>query len=151
MSGSLFRRRSKINLLDDALHALNRAAAAAARDGVQAVEPKHILAGVLSERDPVFQDVCERMNLSLSALPSGFTDAPGTYEGHLPYAPSSHDLLTAAVDFMTTHGHSGVTSLHLFVGALGAGDPQIEMALKPWDLERGRFEDEVVATFARSE
>ncbi|MGI9626515.1 MAG: Clp protease N-terminal domain-containing protein [Longimicrobiales bacterium] len=130
---------------------MNRAAAAAARDGVEAVEPKHILAGVLSEGDPVFQEILGRLDLPLAALPSGFTDAPGTYEGHLPYTPPSHDLLTAAVDFMTAHQHGGVSSVHLFVGALSVGDPQIDAALEPWDLDGGRFEDEVRATLAPKE
>ena len=130
---------------------MNRAAAAAARDGVEAVEPKHILAGVLSERDPRFQEVCEKLDLALDALPPGFTDAPGTYEGHLPYTPASHDLLTAAVEFMTAHQHGGVSSVHLFVGALKVGDPQVDAALEPWGLDKGGFEDEVRAALSSAE
>lgn len=137
-----------INLLDDALHALNRAAAAAAREGQEAVAPHHILAGVVSENDPAFEDLCTRMDLEVADLPEAFRDAPATYEGHLPFTDASHAVLTAAVDYSSEREHQGVSSLHLFVGLVKTPTDDVTAALAVWDLDEDILVEEVEQAFA---
>ena len=139
-----------INLLDDAVHALNRSAAAAARDGLETVEPKHILAGVISENDLSFDEACGRLGVSASSLPTAYADVPSTYEGHLPFSPASQDVLTAAVEFASANGHEGVASLHLFLGLLQIADAEVEGVLETWDLDAERVAAEVNRTFAET-
>jgi len=137
-----------INLLDDAVHALNRSAAAAARDGLDTVEPKHILAGVISEKDSVFEDACDALDLPTSSLPKSYSDVPSTYEGHLPFSEGSHDVLTAAVDFASDKGHDGVTSLHLFVGLAQTQDAAVHGAIEDWNLDLDALLAEVDRRFS---
>ncbi|NNF26804.1 MAG: hypothetical protein HKN73_06280 [Gemmatimonadetes bacterium] len=133
----------KINLLDDALHALNRAAAVAARSGHDAVAPDHILAGVLSEATPAFQEMCTRLELDPQVLDEGLRDAPPTYEGHLPFTEASHRVLTVAVDHAQMQGHEGVTSLHLFLGLLRSGLPEVDQGLDGWAVDSGDVANEI--------
>ena len=93
-----------INLSEDAVHALNRSAAAAARDGEEAVAPIHVLAGCLSEKHGTLVDALEGIGLATEDLPSELLDLPRTYEGHLPFTPESHDALAAAVEFGESRG-----------------------------------------------
>ncbi|MDH3222945.1 MAG: hypothetical protein OEO23_04450 [Gemmatimonadota bacterium] len=137
-----------INLLDDALHALNRAAAAAARVGQQAVAPEHILAGVISEGGAAFEEACERLELDLELLSEDLRSVPSTYEGHLPFTETSHAVLAAAVNHSQTHQHGGVTSLHLFLGLLRAAGSDVQAALKPWDVDADDVADEINSAFA---
>lgn len=137
-----------INLLDDALHALNRAAAVAARAGHDAVAPAHILAGVISEAAPAFEEMCKRLELDPQALPERLRDAPPTYEGHLPFTDASHRVLTIAVDHGQAEGHDGVTSLHLFLGLLRSGLPEVDEALTDWPVDSGDVEEELHTAFA---
>jgi ATP-dependent Clp protease ATP-binding subunit ClpA len=139
-----------INLLDDALHALNRAAAAAAREGKDAVAPKHILAGVVSENDTAFEDLCSRMELEVADLAEHLRDVPTTYEGHLPFTDASHEVLTAAVDYSSERDHQGVSSLHLFMGLVRAPTPEVAEALDIWDMDEEILAREVERTFAES-
>ncbi len=137
-----------INLLDDALHALNRAAAAAARVGQEAVAPEHILAGVLSEGGTAFEDLCDRLELDIELLSEDLRFVPSTYEGHLPFTEASHAVLAAAVNHSQTHLHDGVTSLHLFLGLLRAAGSDVQTALKPWNVDAEDVADEVNRAFA---
>ena len=132
-----------INLLDDALHALNRAAAQAALQGLEAVEPIHILAGVLSEGAAALEETLGRLGVSPADVSPELLDAPATYEGHLPYASPSHDVLTVAVDSATDWGHEGVTSLHLLHGLIQTRDGEVARALAVWDLDGDRLAEEI--------
>ena len=124
-----------INLLDDALHALNRAAAVAAREGYEAVSPEHILAGVISESAPGFREMCDRLDLDPEQLADDLRDAPPTYEGHLPFTEASHRVLTIAVEHAQNGGHDGVTSSHLFLGLLRGGLPEVNRKLDGWAVD----------------
>lgn len=124
-----------INLSEDAVHALNRSAAAAARDGDEAVAPIHILAGVVSERDPALLAAVQGIGLSLEDLPPDLLDAPATYGGHLPFTPESHQALAAAVEFAGDHGGSATTSAHLLLGVAQTRPPDCSEALDGWGLE----------------
>jgi len=124
-----------IQLAEEAVHALNRAAAAAARDGAQAVEPRHILAGVASHGEPALLRAVERLGLEIGDLPDDFTNLPVTHENHIPFSPSSHAALAAAVEFSSARGCPATTGVHLLLGVAGAGDPESDRVLAAWGLE----------------
>lgn len=133
----------KINLSEDAVHALNRSAAAAAREGAEAVEPQHILAGVLSEGGSDLVSACERLGLDLAELPDSMTDLPRTYEGHLPFALLSHKLLEAAIDFASDRGSTETTTAHLLLGVLRAGNARTAAVLEAWGLKEMALAEEL--------
>jgi len=128
-----------INLSEDAVHALNRSAAAAAREGAEAVTPRHVLAGVLSERDPALLNVLASLGLKTGDLPPDLLDLPSTYEGHLPFTPESHAVLAAAVESAAEESEragrsAATTSAHLLLGVARAADPQSSEELARWGL-----------------
>ncbi len=133
-----------INLAEDAVHALNRAAAAAAREGAEATTPRHILAGALSQRDRALLAVLAELSLDLEALPEPMRDAPETYEGHLPFTPSAHKVLAAAIEVGTAGGHRATASSHLLLGVARAGDEEVRAVLEAW----GMREDALAAALA---
>lgn len=124
-----------IQLAEEAVHALNRAAAAAARDGAATVEPRHVLAGVLSHGEPALLRVADRLGLEFDDLPDGFADLPVTHENHIPFSASSHEALAAAVEFSSTHGPEATNGVHLLLGVAGVGDPESDRVLADWGLE----------------
>lgn len=132
-----------INLAEETVHALNRAAAAAARDGAQTVEPRHLLAGVLSHREPAVVDVVERLGLDLDDVPEGFAELPVTHENHIPFSPSSHKALADAVEVSTTHGSPATTGVHLLLGVAAVGDPASNRVLAAWGLEASALRREL--------
>ena len=140
-----------INLLDDALHALNRAAAAAAREGKDAVAPEHILAGVISENASDFEELCARLGLETADLPETLTDVPITYEGHLPFTDASHEVLTVAVEHSAERNHEGVTSLHLFLGLARSEDEAVIRSLSTWDLDEAMVAAELDRAYQEAE
>ena len=123
-----------INLSEDAVHALNRSAAAAARDGEEAVAPIHVLAGVLSEKDAVLLAALEGIGLTTGDLPPDLLDLPRTYEGHLPFTPDSHEVLAAAVEFGESQG-GPTTSAHLLLGVARTRAPDCSETLDGWGLD----------------
>lgn len=123
-----------INLSEDAVHALNRSAAAAARDGEEAVAPIHVLAGVLSENDPALLAALEGIGLTADDLPPDLLDLPRTYEGHLPFTPDSHEVLAAAVEFGESRG-GPTTSGHLLLGVARTRAPDCSETLDGWGLD----------------
>ncbi|MCY4400722.1 MAG: hypothetical protein OXE96_15490 [Gemmatimonadetes bacterium] len=129
-----------INLADDAIHALNRAAAAAAREGMDSITPRHVLAGIISQGDPDLLRVLDRLGLDPHALPQSMRNLPQTYEGHLPFTPASHDVLGAAVGFESGSDGIATTSGHLLLGVVQAGDPESRAALEPWGLDEAALE-----------
>ena len=126
-----------INLADDAVHALNRAAAAAAREGGEAIAPCHILAGVISQGDPELLKILEQLELDPATLPDPMRDLPETYEGHLPFTPASHEVLAAAVEAASTPEHGATTGAHLLLGVARAGGPRSGATLHEWGLNPG--------------
>ena len=132
-----------INLADDAVHALNRAAAVAARDGAEAITPRHVLAGTLSQRDPALLEVLAALDLALDALPEPMRDAPQVYGGHLPFTPPAHDVLAAAIEHASDASGPGVptTSAHLLVGVAQAGDDETRGVLDGWGLDPEELAD----------
>lgn len=133
-----------INLADDAVHALNRASAAAAREGADAITPRNILAGVISQRAPDLLGALGRLGLDLEALPEDMRDLPETYHGHLPFTPDAHDVLAAAVTAAAESGGGATTSGHLLLGVVQAGDASPRQTLEEWGLE----EDVLAAALA---
>ena len=129
-----------INLADDAIHALNRAAAAAARERRDTIAPGHILAGIISQRDPDLLRVLEQLGLDAQALPESMRNLPETYEGHLPFTPASHDVLAAAVGFAAEPEGAATTSGHLLLAVVQAGDPESRAALESWGLDEAALE-----------
>ena len=123
-----------INLSEDAVHALNRSAAAAARDGEEAVAPIHVLAGVLSEKDVALLAALEGIGLTTGDLPQDLLDLPRTYEGHLPFTPDSHEVLAAAVEFGESQG-GPTTSAHLLLGVARTRAPDCSETLNGWGLD----------------
>lgn len=109
-----------INLTEDAVHALNRAAAAAAREDREAIAPGHILAGTISQRDPGLIEALDELALVLDALPEHLRDAPEVYGGHLPFTPDAHEVLAAAIE--SAGPGNPTASAHLLVGVAKAGD-----------------------------
>lgn len=132
-----------IQLAEEAVHALNRAAAAAARDGTPTVEPRHILAGVVSHGEPALLRVAERLGLEIGDLPDGFADLPVTHENHIPFSSSSHEALAAAVEFSSAHGRPATTGVHLLLGVAGVGDPESDRVLAAWGLEASALSREL--------
>ncbi len=124
-----------INLADDAVHALNRAAAVAAREGGESIAPRHILAGVLSQRDPALLDALAELGLDLEALPEPLRDAPETYGGHLPFTPAGHEVLAAAIEASSAKGDDATGSSHLLLGVAKAGDDETRAVLEEWGME----------------
>lgn len=124
-----------INLSEDAVHALNRSAAAAARDGDEAVAPIHVLAGVLSEQDADLLAAVQGIGLSLEEAPQELVDAPATYGGHLPFTPEAHEALATAVEFAGNHGEGATTSAHLLLGVAQRRPADCAEALDGWGLE----------------
>lgn len=133
-----------INLADDAVHALNRASAAAAREGAEAISPGNILAGVVSQRAPHLLEILGRLGLELDALPEEMRDLPETYHGHLPFTPDAHEVLAAAVTAATESGGGATTSGHLLLGVARAGDASSRRAMEEWGLA----EDALAAALA---
>ncbi len=133
-----------INLADDAVHALNRASAAAARDGAEAISPHNILAGVVSQRAPGLLELLDPLGLELEALPEDMRDLPETYHGHLPFTPDAHEVLAAAVTAASESGGGATTSSHLLLGVARAGDASSRQALEEWGLA----EDALAAALA---
>ncbi len=124
-----------INLAEDAIHALNRAAAVAAREGADATTPRHILAGVLSQRDPALVAALAELSLDLDALPEPMRNAPETYGGHLPFTPPAHEVLSAAIEASTAAGRDATASGHLLVGIATAGDEEARGVVEEWGMD----------------
>lgn len=124
-----------INLAEDAVHALNRAAAVAAREGGESIAPRHILAGALSQRDPALLDALTELELDLEALAEPMRDAPETYEGHLPFTQPGHEVLAAAIEAGSATGADATGSAHLLLGVAKAGDDESRAVLREWGLE----------------
>lgn len=133
-----------INLAEDAVHALNRAAAAAAREGAEATAPRHILAGALSQRDGALLAALAELSLDLEALPEPMRDAPETYGGHLPFTPSAHEVLAAAIEASTAGRHPATASAHLLLGVARVGDEDARTVLEEWGMK----EDALAAVLA---
>ncbi len=123
-----------INLAEDSVHALNRAAAAAAREDHEATGPRHILVGVLSQRDPALLEILDAMGLDPDALPAELRDAPETFGGHLPFTPAAHEVLAAAIESSTTEGFAATDTPHLLLGAAQRGDDECRGILDEWGL-----------------
>ncbi len=123
-----------INLEDDAVHALNRAAAAAAREASEAIAPRHILAGTISQADPNLLDILTQLDLDPETLPESLRNLPETYEGHLPFTPAAHEVLAAAVRVAAAAEPGATTSTHLLLGVARAGGPRSSAALHDWGL-----------------
>lgn len=121
-----------INLTEDAVHALNRAAAAAARDDREAVAPGHILAGAISQRDPALVEALDRLSLDIDALPEHIRDAPEVYGGHLPFTPDAHEVLAAAIE--SAGPGNPTASAHLLVGVAKTGDDESRSVLEGWGM-----------------
>ena len=136
-----------INLADDAIHALNRASAAAARKGTEAITPTDILAGSVSQRDPRLLEILDRLGLELESLPEELRDLPETYQGHLPFTPDSHEVLAAAVTAAES-GNGATTSGHLLLGVARAGDMGARKTLEEWGLDADAFGDALAAALA---
>ena len=128
-----------INLADDAIHALNRASAAAARKGTEAITPADILAGSVSQRDPHLLELLDQLGLELDSLPEEMRDLPETYHGHLPFTPDSHEVLAAAVTAAAESGNGATTSGHLLLGVARAGDQATGRTLDQWGLDADAF------------
>ena len=124
-----------INLAEDAVHALNRAAAAAAREGGESIAPRHILAGAISQRDPALLDALTELELEVEALPEPMRNAPETYEGHLPFTLEGHEALAAAIEASSATGADATGSPHLLLGVAKAGDDESRAVLEEWGLE----------------
>ena len=137
-----------INLADDAIHALNRASAAAAREGTEAITPTDILAGTVSQRDPRLLEILDQLEIDLESLPEQMRDLPETYHGHLPFTPDSHEVLAAAVTAADESGSGATTSGHLLLGVARAGDATAREALQAWGLEAAALADALAATLA---
>lgn len=129
-----------INLADDSVHALNRAAAAAARRGREAIAPRDVLSGVVSQADPELVEVLEELEMGLGALPGSMRDVPETYEGHLPFDPVAHLVLAAAVEAASSSGGGATTCAHLLLGVARAGGPKCSAALHDWGLDPDALE-----------
>ena len=136
-----------INLADDAIHALNRASAAAARKGTEAITPTDILAGSVSQRDPRLLEVLDELGLKVESLPEEMRDLPETYQGHLPFTPDSHEVLAAAVTAAEA-GDGATTSGHLLLGVASAGDAAAQKALEEWGLDADALADALAAALA---
>lgn len=122
-----------IDFAEDAIHALNRAAAAAAREDGEAIAPGHILAGAISERDPALLAALEQLGLDIEDLPDHLRDAPEVYDGHLPFTPDGHEVLAAAID-AAGPGHA-TSSAHLLAGVARAGDEESRGVLEGWGMK----------------
>ena len=134
-----------INLTEDAVHALNRAAAAAARDDREAVAPGHILAGAISQRDPALVKALDRLSLDIDALPEHIRDAPEVYGGHLPFTPDAHEVLAAAIE--SAGPGNPTASAHLLVGVAKTGDDESRSVLEGW----GMNEDALATALAETD
>ena len=124
-----------INLAEHAIHALNRAAAVAAREGSEATAPRHILAGVLSQCDPDLLKALAVLSLDLDALPEAMRNAPETYGGHLPFTPPAHEVLAAAIEASSAAGNDATGSAYLLVGVATAGDEESRAVLEEWGMD----------------
>lgn len=131
-----------INLAEDAVHALNRAAAAAARDGAGTVEPRHLLAGVASQRDPALVEVVQRLDLDWDDLPARLRNLPVTHKNHIPFSPASHEALAAAVQVAGETG-GATTGAHLLLAVAAADDGDVRRVLAEWGLEEARLRREL--------
>ena len=131
-----------INFAEDAVHALNRAAAAAAREDGEAVAPGHILAGAISQRDPALLTALEQLGLDIGDLPDHLRDAPEVYGGHLPFTPDGHEVLAAAID--ATGPGNATSSAHLLAGVARVGDEESRGVLEGWGMK----EDALTAALA---
>ncbi len=134
-----------INLTEDAVHALNRAAAAAAREDKEAITPGHILAGAISQRAPALIEALDQLALALDALPEHLRDAPEVYGGHLPFTPDAHEVLAAAIE--SAGPGNPTASAHLLVGVAKAGDDESRGVLEGW----GMREDALAAALAEAD
>lgn len=131
-----------IDLAGDAVHALNRAAAVAAKEGCEAITPGHILAGTISERDPALLEVLEQLALDIETLPESLRSAPEVYGGHLPFTPDAHEVLGAAIE--SAPQDQPTTSAHLLLGVARAGDEESRGVLAGW----GMWADALAAALA---
>ena len=123
-----------ISLEDDAVHALNRAAAAAAREGGEAIAPRHVLAGVISQADPNLLDILAQLDLDPETLSKLLRNLPETYEGHLPFTPAAHEVLAVAVKAASAAEPGATTCAHLLLGVARKGGPRSSAALHEWGL-----------------
>ncbi|MDE2653385.1 MAG: hypothetical protein OXI71_06150 [Gemmatimonadota bacterium] len=133
-----------INLTEDAVHALNRAAAAAAREGGEAITPQNILAGAISQRDPALVDALDQLALDIGSLPEHLRDAPEVYGGHLPFTPDAHEVLGAAIE--SAGPERPTASTHLLLGVARAGDDGSRGVLEGWGMNEDALAAALVAT-----
>ena len=122
-----------INLTEDAVHALNRAAAAAAREDKDAIAPEHILAGAISQRDPALLEALDQLALDIESLPAHLRNAPEVYGGHLPFTPDAQEVLAAAIE--SAGPGNPTASAHLLVGVAKAGDGESRGVLEGWGMK----------------
>ena len=134
-----------INLADDAVHALNRAAAAAARNGGEAIAPLDILAGTISQGDTVLLAILEQLGLDPATLPRPMRDVPETYEGHLPFTPPAHEVLAAALEAASGSEEGAITSAHLLLGVAQVNGPRSSDVLGRWGLNTSALASALVA------
>ena len=132
-------------MAEDAVHALNRAAAAAARDDAGLVEPRHLLAGVVSQRDPALVEFVQRMGLDLDDLPAVLRDLPVTHENHIPFSSDAHEALAAAVETSEADKAPATTTTHVLLGVARVADPESRNVLADWGLEEARLRRELAA------
>ena len=128
-----------INLAEDSVHALNRAAAVAAREECVATGPHHILVGVLSQREPALLDALDRVGLDPTDLPAELCDAPETFGGHLPFTPAAHQLLAAAIESAAAGEAATTDTLHLLLAVARCDDPECREILEGWGLSADAF------------
>ena len=133
-----------INLTEDAVHALNRAAAAAAREDCESIAPDHILAGAISQRDPALLEALDRLALDIEALPEHVRDAPEVYGGHLPFTPDGHEVLAAAIE--SAGPGNATSSAHLLVGVAKAGGGDSRAVLEGWGMKEDALAAALAAT-----
>lgn len=139
-----------VNLAEEAVHALNRAAAAAARNGADLVEPRHLLAGVASQRDPALVEFVRRADLDLDDLPAALRDLPVTHENHIPFSAASQKVLAAAVELAATAG-APTASVHLLLAVADSDDQESTRVLAEWGLEEARLRAVVAAEVGERE
>ncbi len=128
-----------INLAEQTVHALNRAAAAAAADGAPEIHPEHILAGLFSEADGELQALASRCGLRLDDLPEAMRGAARTYEAHLPFAERSHQVLAAAT---AESGPLPTTSIQLLAALFSDGGEICRSTLLEWGLDEDALAQE---------
>ena len=116
----------------DARRAVVLAQGEAVRDGSRRVEPRHLALGALEQPDVV--DLLGDAAAVLAGKLRRPEGRPGA-GGRIPFADATKTALEQSLRLCLHFDHVAITSVHVFLGAASAGDPDVDAAMRLGEID----------------